>query len=625
MFAITEPSDPDGSLSSQTHSETLRILMFSALASHLVSVTSTILVTLLAYRSATQWLRASENPDNVNLSPIQYGLLVRTLGSGSLMAIINTLRYTSRSKRARAPRVFKEAFIGVTGIYILSHTVGVIDLWLHSSARSISVFRAVPTQSDAQFGITYNDTICGPFNKTELPCQNLISTQLDGTYWAYDEQWMYLEGYDTIANSNPEISLESVNDVVILVPGPDRNFKSTGFIINTHGLQVECTNLRDQCNRMMAPIIEAFVHGSGPVTNCSKAGYPRIPYYTSGDLKISGRDTRNIQSLVIGIIGDEMGGMHNGTTDFSSGWTSNPASTVVQLRWGNATAQWNSGTPGVSYLNALDLYVTCELSYLDVTAQYDPIEAKWSILEKSLSSPELASVFWTPMIFQLGTDDLKHTLQPYIMNKGVQTVDMLNSLMAKYGIAYAAPLMQFTAASNVTTPQLVAVGLYPAAPTLLLVGCLYLYSLIALVIFFLACTANNRTIFVPRQITRKKERDEERSALDVAQTWLTDPLPFVGSIFPGGDGQHVARSVESDPLLQVYDSDWELGKVGIGLYKGSKGEMIFGLMRQSHSRSKRYGRVFSTVDEDGALQEKVPVHGSTVIGPSLAVIGKMEC
>ncbi|KIO24943.1 hypothetical protein M407DRAFT_244247 [Tulasnella calospora MUT 4182] len=131
-------------------------------------------------------------------------------------------------------------------------------------------------------------------------------------------------------------------------------------------------------------------------------------------------------------------------------------------------------------------------------------------------------------------------------------------------------------------------------------------------------------IIVPRELTKKKEKDEESSALDVAQSWLTDPLPLVGSIFPGRDGRHVARSAESDPLRQVYDSEWESGKVGIGLYKGSNGEMIFGLMRQSHSRSRRYGRIFPVIDEDSALQEKVPIHGSTVAVPSLAVMGKAE-
>ncbi|KIO30878.1 hypothetical protein M407DRAFT_20004 [Tulasnella calospora MUT 4182] len=606
-FVIKESSGPASkeSLSSQTHTQTLRILTFSALSSHLVSLTSTILVTLLAYRSATQWLHASDNPDDANLTPIQYGLLVQTLGSGSLMSLINTLLYTCRSKRATAPRLFKEAFVGVAGIYILSHVVGVIDLWLHGKARSISVFRAVPVQSEELYGLVYNETTCGPFDMTGLPCKNLISRRSDGTHWAYDESWMYLEGFDTISGTNPDLTLEYINDTAILVPGSNRNFKSHGFSINTQGLHVECINLADECDTLQSPFPVAFGPGSGPVTNCSKAGYPRFPYYTSGGLDIAGNDTRNIKSLVLGIIGEEIGGMLHGTADFSSGWTSNPATTIVQLRWDYQAFWGNHGTPGVRYLNALDLYGKCKMTYLDVVAQYDPIGAQWIIEETSLSPPGLTSIFWTPMIFQLWTDDLRYTLIPYIVTGQADVFDTLASWMSKYGMAYTAPLLEFTAASNITTPQPVALGLYPVALTLLLVGCLYIYSITALAIFFLSCTSNNRMIFVPREFTRKKERDKERSALDVAQTWLTDPLPLVGSVFPGRDGRHIARSVKVDPLHHVYDSDWGLVKVGIGLYKGSKGESIFGLMRQSHSRARRYGQLFPFLHKDISMQEEM--------------------
>ncbi|KIO27243.1 hypothetical protein M407DRAFT_23551 [Tulasnella calospora MUT 4182] len=622
-FVIKETSGRTSteSLSSRTHTETLRILTYSALASHLVSLTSTILVTLLAYRSAAQWLSASDNPEHANITPIQYGLLVQILGSGSLMSLIKTLRYTCRSRRAPAPRLFKEAFVGVAGIYILSHVVGVIDLWLHSRARSISVFRGVPVQSEAFYGLAYNETTCGPFDTTGLPCQNLISNRSDGAHWAYDEPWMYLEGVDTISGTNSDITLEYINDTAILVPGSNHNFKSQAFSINTQGLHVECTNLRDECDRPQSPFPVSLVPGSNPVTNCSKAGYPRFPYYTSGELEFSGWDTRNIESLVLGIIGEEMGGMLNGTADFSRGWTSNPATTIVQLRWNHLGFWVNHGTPGVYYLNALDLYGKCKMTYLDVIAQYDPIGVKWNIAETSLAQSELASIFWTPMIFQLWADDLRYTLTPHILTGKTDLFDTLASWMSKYGMAYTAPLFEFTTASNVTTVQPVALGLYPVAPTLLLVGCLYIYSLTALIIFFLSCTSNTHVIFVPREFTRKKERDKEKSALDVAQAWLTDPLPLVGSVFPGRDGRHIARSVWSDPLRQVYDSKWGLGKVGIGLYKGSKGEMIFGLVRQGHSRMRRYGQLFPSVHEDSAMQEEM---APQLLGSELQRSGKPD-
>ncbi|KIO21751.1 hypothetical protein M407DRAFT_28677 [Tulasnella calospora MUT 4182] len=621
-FVIMEPSTSEEFVLSRTQTETLRILLFSALASHIVSVASTVLVTLLAYRAATQWLRASEDPDNVNLTPIQYGLLVRTLGSGSLMSIINSLRYVRRSKRGEVPWFFKEALVGVTGVYLLTHVVGLVDLWLHSSAKAVSVIRSIPFELEARYGITYSNNKCGPFNKTELPCQKLIKPILGRMLFAPESVLVISGSYNTILDINPYLKLERINGTVILVPGPTINYQSQEFDLNTHGLRVQCVNLEDRCERLAAPLPQFLVRGESPVTNCSRAGYPRIPYYSTGELSHSGSDTRNIDTLVLGLIGDEMGGMINGTADFSSGWTPNPASTVVQIRWPQATTHDTAESPGVAYLNTPDLYATCSFTYLDIVAHYDSLEAEWTILEASPSSPELASVFWTPLIFQLGRNHLLHSLKPYTTESDGQSVEMLEAALARANMGLVTSLMKFIPASNVTTPRPTALGVYPAAPTLLLVTCLYLYSLIAIAAFVLASASNNRIIFVPRHLTRAGERDEERSALVVAETWLTDPLPFIGSLFPGGDGREVARSVETDPLRQVYDGSWGLEKVGIGLYRWINGEMIFGLRRQTHPRSRRHGRVFSIKDVEIALQDKLPIDGDAAITPPLTAAGE---
>ncbi|KAG9041647.1 hypothetical protein FS837_011939, partial [Tulasnella sp. UAMH 9824] len=551
-FVITESSASDNFLLFEARTETLRILLFSALAGHIVSVASTVLVTLLAYRTATQWLRASQTPNDVNLTPIQYGLLVRTLGSGGIMSIINSLRYISRSKRGKAPRFFKEAVVSVAGIYVLTHAVGVIDLWLHSSARAVSVIRTIPVELESRYGIAYNEAKCGPFNKTELPCQKLITSSHDGEMAFSDAiTTTALVGsaiWYTILDVNPYLKLESINQATILVPGPTKHYQSQAFDFNTHGLRVACENLRDQCEQLSTPVSGVLVSGGSPVTNCSKAGYPQIPYHTTGELSSWGFDSRNIETLVLGIIGDEVGGMFNGTASFFSAWTPNPASTVVQIRWPNVTADDTADSPGVAYLNALDLYATCTFTYLDVIAHYNSQQAEWSILEESLSSPELASVFWTPLMFQWAEEFLLHDLKPYITNRGSQAMGMLENTLARANMAFVTAFMKFIPASNVTTTRQVALGVYPAAPTLLLITCLYIYSVVAIVAFVLACISNNRIIFVPRHLTKDGERDEERSALEVAQTWLTDPLPFIGMLFPGEDGREVARSVESDPL-----------------------------------------------------------------------------
>lgn len=61
--------------------------------------------------------------------------------------------------------------------------------------------------------------------------------------------------------------------------------------------------------RLATTVSEILVPRGSPVTNCSKAGYPQIPYHTTGELSHWRFDTRNIETLVLGIIGDQMGGM----------------------------------------------------------------------------------------------------------------------------------------------------------------------------------------------------------------------------------------------------------------------------------------------------------------------------
>lgn len=225
------------------------------------------------------------------------------------MSIINGLRYIYRSTRSKTSRLFKEALASVAGIYLLTHAVGLLDLWLHSRARAASVIRPIPFETEALYGITYSDEKCGPFNKAELPCQNMVGPGQEGIIFSFETLTVFSASWYTILGDNPYFKLEYINGTAIITPGPTRNYQSQGFNFNTHGLRVECENLKDRCERLATPLPQYLVQGESPVANCSNAGYPHIPYYTTGELSPQGLDTRNIETLVLGIIGDEMGGM----------------------------------------------------------------------------------------------------------------------------------------------------------------------------------------------------------------------------------------------------------------------------------------------------------------------------
>lgn len=81
----------------------LRMLTLSALASHLISDTSSVLMTLMAHRIEASWLRHSKSLDLLdvfqNSTPRQYGLLLRLMGSPSVLAVAESCFYTARSKK----------------------------------------------------------------------------------------------------------------------------------------------------------------------------------------------------------------------------------------------------------------------------------------------------------------------------------------------------------------------------------------------------------------------------------------------------------------------------------------------------------------------------------------------
>lgn len=140
--------------------------------------------------------------------------------------------------------------------------------------------------------------------------------------------------------------------------------------------------------------------------------------------------------------------------------------------------------------------------------------------------------------------------------------------LVRITMGFVIALMIFIPASHFTTPRPGTLGMYPTTPTLPPVTCLYSDSFFAAVAFFLTCTSNNRLIGCP--VTFRIEGSRmKRGRHSISLPWRAGPLPFIGSLFPGGDGQDVARSAESNPLWQVYDSSCQgLEKVGIGWYCG---------------------------------------------------------
>ncbi|KAG8897588.1 hypothetical protein FRC00_004061 [Tulasnella sp. 408] len=267
----------------------LRVLMFSALASHLISVTSAFLMIVVAYRAAAQWLSSSETCTLSNPTPLQ------TLGSSNIMGFLKSLQYVLRgtSRRASLPPMFKEALVTAAGIYILTHTVGVVDIWLHATTYSSPAIRPGPFTEPAAFGVGFNTTLCPDRHsrKSKLPC--LCSRE----GWAFNYTDVIRTGYSTSFNQSDSafrvITLADENDTAIVVPGSNTHYSEAMFVANTFAARAQCKSINNLCDRVP--------EGTGTYTgNCSNIGYPTIPYILPDDMGIA--------DFVFGFVNGSMAG-----------------------------------------------------------------------------------------------------------------------------------------------------------------------------------------------------------------------------------------------------------------------------------------------------------------------------
>ncbi|KAG8907912.1 hypothetical protein FRC01_007541 [Tulasnella sp. 417] len=545
----------------------LRVLTFSALASHLISDTSSVLMTLVAYRAGSQWLRSSRTESGMaimqNPTPLQYGLLVRLLGSSSIISIYQTGWYTIRStKRSRLPRLFKEAFALALTVWIMSHAVGLADLYLHSTTRFILV--DLPARSKGPgsypYAVTFNETLCvvwASYYKVErpYPCLN------DAETWGLDFPKVIESGNLAIANrSNSKfqvITLADESDAAIVIPGTGADLSSTSFTAQTFSARAECRSLNRECEQFQP----------GWTLNCTRAGYPGIPYGNAKD------QAPPATSYIFGVVDGEQTSPDSGVFSLDAlGQTTNPVNLALQLRW-STRREWDVNDFTVAQpdsavdilpIGYLTLYAGCNVTFSNVTVQYAPMNNSWKILLEEKSSDNFTSVMWSPTVWQLGSDRLASDMMAIAMMEKTQNVTAaLNQYLARVTLGVAAGMLQSAEATDVQQTVPTLLGQYPVAPVMILIALLFLYALLATLIFTSSWLTKDETIVVHSNKT-KDGTPEEQSVLNLTQRWLVDPLPLVAAAFPGEDGKDAQRTVASSAVEMVYDGNGLDARLSIG-------------------------------------------------------------
>lgn len=151
----------------QFESARLLGLTISSAASKVVGITTPILIGLYAFRVARDWLltahkEASESDEDLP-TPLQYGLVVDLLSGSGLAALVQAVRYMTRShrRRARASSMLSRSFLVILTIFVLKNVISAVDLWLHTVTATIILPTISPIDTPFQYSIAQN--ICPPY------------------------------------------------------------------------------------------------------------------------------------------------------------------------------------------------------------------------------------------------------------------------------------------------------------------------------------------------------------------------------------------------------------------------------------------------------------------------------
>ncbi|KAG8956057.1 hypothetical protein FRC00_005174, partial [Tulasnella sp. 408] len=481
----------------------LLILTISTAANQVVSGTSAIVMALVAYRVGAEWLRLSKSPNSQSPaetpSPAQYGMLVRLLGSSSVLAIAEAFAYTARTwNRARLPKIFRHSMWLATVVWVLARLIGLADIWLHTTSVSerSNVTLPEPPSPMQPWGVSFNQSICA----------DMISTSSDSTsysppgfnclgpyeYFISNVIWGHSIAFDVMTNStNAPFHVGTVErDTAFVLPGPGVvDMGSESFIIPTFATRATCTSLNRVCAK----------DPNATSLNCTAAGYPNFPYIKDG----------RVVDRVLGVVENhDLIGTEGGTRDsLYIPAPSNPVKLAVQLQWETLEQgpgphpQAASGADqdlAVDDLQRPTLYAGCNLTFFDAVARWDSRKQHWSLLNTTESSQERTATLWLPIVWQYATELIASNLM-YIArrNSTAETMFALGQELATLTLATAAGFYKPGTASEVSDTRIYIVEKYLVLPIAAFLLLLCAYGLMISVILLQVYRTPDEAIIVP--------------------------------------------------------------------------------------------------------------------------------
>lgn len=541
------------------------------------------------------------------------------------MALFKTLRYSRRKDRAQLPPIFVEATSIAVVIFILTHLIGLTDIWLHSTATSVIVETSIPVPNDLydhyQWSVQLNGSdpntfgLCSPWVESPWPCLNTPEGWADGANVDDDELEIAYTGWETAYNLTgfskfTTVQLPSDNSTILL---PLEAWANSFTIVDatTYGAVATCKIITNDC---------ATNNAAGMTTTCGPAGYPQLPIV--GDFPTAANPHPTYESLsnstyslsnptftmpsrILGLVDGHLAGLGSGMADLppESSLTDNPTTTLLQLHW--SSFYGNTALPVVKVNDhepTFDtwpegfhtLFAACNLEYFKADVTYDPSEpGYWKLNSKQQLDKNLTSILWSPLMAQYATESLAAEVMGIASsNTPDYTTQKLNELLGRLAISFPAGLFDPAPATAVHEIEYRILGLYPIAPITFLVSVLYLYSLFAVFIFVTSQTASSYGVIIPETATPTEdekvapelpnEQATESDALALGHMWLTDPIPFISAMFPEGDGLDGKRSATEDALQTAKDTSVGSQRLEMGVFERN-GETVFGVRPRGES------------------------------------------
>ncbi|PWN47426.1 hypothetical protein IE53DRAFT_251068 [Violaceomyces palustris] len=541
-------------------------LSFSSIISTLVGNSVYLLMSLVAYSLAADWLllqaRVAESPSASVTeqlpTPLQYALLLQLCGANSFEALTNTMHHVFRNKGscASVPSLLKKAFTWLVVLWTLTTAIGWTDFWLHETTKTVQVINVNPEPVSKPYSMQLNSTLCSDsLDLAKPPCLVSRNETTGMNFFATDtrfgEEYVEPEGWYTVnevSKVHQVISLEGIDD------DEDDRAESSGtsshnmrfiaprakveeiFTISTVGASTTCQMITERCN----PTKTSF--------DCRAAGFPRLDSRTT--------DKNFTSTLFWGERGDNVAG-----TGEVVGPSTNPVSISALLTYSLADEASLEETGFENFDMNLATWTygmaACQMTYYNLNLSY--FNGTYSILGKSMANSSLVHALSGPLVAGTITNPSIAQLSNLVGRLSKEEfAGKLSSSLSHFSLGVAAGLFSTENVSALEWESILA-SQYDKGPLYLYLALLYSYALVAVILFFWAWGLSSDCVAYDCPKTGKKI---QVPAAVLAQRVLMDPGHVI-ACFLGGSQRHAHNATSASVTAMLAHA------TGMGLGLGS--------------------------------------------------------